>query len=129
VRPAANDGPSREVLMIAILLSGHHQDQGRLPWVFPRRAGRCLVSILINPEKMNPAVLDRSSQSGVSATGELRSSYQMRPLRREYEPLEEASEGCEAPERGERLHLEAPDAGEPQFSHDDREFRHGRSRG
>lgn len=87
------------------------------------------MSILINPEKMNSAVLDRSSQSGVSAAEEPRYSYRMRTLRREYEPLEEASEDCEAPERGAQLHLEAPDAGEPQFPHDDRELRHGRSRG
>lgn len=129
VRPVANDGLSREVPVINVFPSDLHQGQGRLPRVFPRRAGRCLVSILINPEKMNSAVLDRSSQSGVSAAEEPRYSYRMRTLRREYEPLEEASEDCEAPERGAQLHLEAPDAGEPQFPHDDRELRHGRSRG
>jgi hypothetical protein len=78
------------------------------------------VSILINPEKMNPSVRELVSAGR---------SYQVRPLRREYEPLEEAVEDSEAPERGTRLRVEAPDAGEPQLAYDDREFRHGRSRG
>jgi hypothetical protein len=87
------------------------------------------VSILINPEKMNSSVLDCLSPSRVASGEESPSSYDMRPLRREYEPLEEAFEDGEAPERSTRLRVEAPDAGEPQFSHDDRELRHGRSRG
>jgi hypothetical protein len=78
------------------------------------------VSILINPAKMKPSVRDRDSAGG---------SYQVRPTRREYEPPEEAIEDSEAPEQGTRLRVEAPDAGEPQFPHDDRELRHGRSRG
>ena len=87
------------------------------------------MSILINPENMNPSVRDLVSQSRASTTEIPDGSYQMRPLRREYEPPEEAVEDSEAPERGTRLRVEAPDAGEPQFSYDDREFRHGRSRG
>jgi hypothetical protein len=120
VRPVANDGRPREVPVIAIRPSDLDRDRGRLPWLFPRCAGRCLVSILINAEKKNPIVRDRVSAGN---------SYQVRPLRREYEPPEEAIEDSEAPERGTRLRVEAPDAGEPQFSHDDRELRHGRSRG
>jgi hypothetical protein len=87
------------------------------------------VSILINPEKMNPSVRDLVSANRVSTTELPGSSYQTRPFRREYEPLEEAVEDGEAPERGTRLRVEAPDAGEPRFPHDDRELRHGRSRG
>jgi hypothetical protein len=87
------------------------------------------MSLLMNPEKMNPSTLDRSSQGNVSTDEEARSTFRMRPVRREYEPLEEASEDCEAPERDTKLHMEAPDAGEPQFPHDDRGLRHGRSRG
>jgi hypothetical protein len=53
----------------------------------------------------------------------------MNRTRREDEPLEEAFEDSEPPESGARPHLEAPDAGEGHFYHDDREFKHGRSRG
>ena len=73
------------------------------------------MSILTKTETMNSADLTRSSQSGVSTTEQPRSSYRMKPVRREDEPLEEAFEDCEAPESGARLHLEAPDAGERAF--------------
>ncbi len=87
------------------------------------------MSVLIKPEKMNSSVLDGVSPNRVAGAEEARLSHSMRPLRREYEPLEEAFEDSEAPERGILVRVEAPDAGEPQFPHDDREFRHGRSRG
>ena len=87
------------------------------------------MSILTKPETMNSSAVERSSQSGVSTIEQPRSSYRMKPVRREDEPLEEAFEDSEAPESGARLDLEAPDAGEGHFYHDDREFKHGRSRG
>jgi hypothetical protein len=87
------------------------------------------VSVLINPEKMNSSVLDRVSRNRAAVVEEPRLPYRMRPLRREYEPLEEAFEDSEAPERNTQVHVEAPDAGERQFPHDDRELKHGRSRG
>ena len=130
VRLVANDGRSREVcLIVEIGPTGFWQDRVRLPWFFPRRAGRCVVSVLIKPEKMNSSVLDGVSPNRVSGAEEATLSHNMRPLRREYEPPEEAFEDGEAPERSIQVRVEAPDAGEPQFLYDDREFRHGRSRG
>ena len=125
MRLVANDGRSREVPVITIHTFDLHQDRGRLPWLFPRRAGRCFVSILINTEKMNPAGRDRVSASRAGSGMSLSS----RPIRREYEPLEEAFEEGEAPEQRTQLHVEAPDAGAPHIPYEDREFAHGRSRG
>jgi hypothetical protein len=87
------------------------------------------MSVLTKPEKMNSSVLDRVSPNRPAGAEDVLSSYSMRALRREYEPLEEACEDSEAPERNMQVRVEAPDAGEPQFPHDDRELRHGRSRG
>ena len=85
------------------------------------------MSVLTKTELKNS--VERSSQSGVSTIEQPRSSYRTKPVRREDEPLEEALEDSEPPESGARPYLEAPDAGEGHFYHDDREFKHGRSRG
>ena len=62
------------------------------------------MSILIKPEKMNSSVLDRVSPSRVPDDRTNRGRrIEMRPLRREYEPLEEAFEDSEAPERGTQV--------------------------
>ncbi len=87
------------------------------------------MSILINPEKMNSSVLDLVSPGRPSTTGLSGHSFPVRPIRREYEPLEDAVADGEAPEQRTQVRVEAPDAGDPQFPHDDREFKHGRSRG
>jgi hypothetical protein len=87
------------------------------------------MSILMNPERVNPSVFDRAREDGLESAEGTRSLYSGRSGRREYEPPEESYEDSEGPEQRARLHVEAPDAGEPQVSHDDRELRHGRSRG
>jgi hypothetical protein len=87
------------------------------------------MSILIKTGTMNSSDIDLSSQGRVSTSEAPRSSYRNKPVRREDEPLEEACEVCEAPENDQRFHTEAPDAGAGHFYHDDRELRHGRSRG
>ncbi len=87
------------------------------------------MSILIKTGTINSSDIDLSSQRSVSTAEVPRSSYRNKPVRREDEPLEEAYEVCEAPENDQRCHTEAPDAGDGHFYHDDREFRHGRSRG
>jgi hypothetical protein len=87
------------------------------------------MSILTKTGTINSSDIDLSSQSCVSTAEHPRSSYRMKPVRREDEPLEEACEVCEAPEKDQRFHTEAPEAGAGHFYHDDREFRHGRSRG
>ncbi len=87
------------------------------------------MSILIKTGTMESSNIDLSSQNSVSTAEHPRSSYRNTPVRREDEPLEEAYEVCEAPENDQRFHTEAPDAGERHFYHDDRELRHGRSRG
>jgi hypothetical protein len=85
------------------------------------------MSILTNSGTLNSSELDRSSPGGYATSPQ--SSYRLPPVRREDEPLEEAFEDTEAPESGARIDLEAPDAGEGSLYHDDREFKHGRSRG
>jgi hypothetical protein len=85
------------------------------------------MSILTKIELKNS--VERSTQGSVSTIEQPRPSYRTKPVRPEDEPLEEAFEDCETPESGGRPHLEAPDAGEGHFYHDDREFKHGRSRG
>ena len=87
------------------------------------------MSILMNPEKINPSVRDLVSPGRAQAAGLTGASFPLRPSRREFEPLEEAVADSEAPEQRTQTQVEAPDAGEPQFPYDDREFRHGRSRG
>ena len=88
------------------------------------------MSVLIQPENINRStLLDRDQQGGISTTEEPGLPGRSRLVRREYEPPEEAFEDSEAPEHGARLRVEAPDAGEPQSSHEVREFKHGRSRG
>jgi hypothetical protein len=87
------------------------------------------MSILTKTGTMNSSDIDLSSQGCVSTAQQPRSSYRMKPVRREDEPLEEACEVCEAPEKDQRFQTEAPDAGAGHFYHDDREFKHGRSRG
>ncbi len=87
------------------------------------------MSILTNPETIHSSALDGSSRSGLATTERERSTYRMQPVRREDEPLEEAFEDSEPPESGVREDLEAPDAGQGYVYHDDREFKHGRSRG
>ena len=87
------------------------------------------MSVLIRTELKSSSVVELSSKSGSSRTEQARSSYAMKPVRREDEPLEEALEESEPPESGAREHLEAPDAGEGHLCHYEREFRHGRSRG
>jgi hypothetical protein len=85
------------------------------------------MSVLTKTELKNS--VDRAPQSGVSTIEQSRPAYRMKPVRREDEPLEEAFEDSEPPESGARSHLEAPDAGDGHLYHDDREFKHGRSRG
>jgi hypothetical protein len=85
------------------------------------------MSILTKTELKNS--VERSPHGGVSTIEQPRSSYNTKPVRREDEPLEEAFEDSETPESGGRPHLEAPDAGDGHLYHDDREFKHGRSRG
>ena len=87
------------------------------------------MSVLSTIELKNSSTVERSPQSGASATEQARSSYRLKPVRREDEPLEEAFEDSEPPESGAQPHLEAPDAGDGNLYHDDRGFRHGRSRG
>ena len=87
------------------------------------------MSILTKTGTMNSCDNGLSSQNCASTTEQPRSSHRMKPVRREDEPLEEAFEDCEAPEKDQGFHLEAPDSGEGHFYHDDREFRHGRSKG
>jgi len=87
------------------------------------------MSVLTNTGTMNSSDIGVSSQNSVSTAEPPRSSDRVNPVRREDEPLEEACEAGEAPENDQRFHTEAPDAGEGHFYHDDREFRHGRSRG
>ena len=87
------------------------------------------MSILTKTGTINSSDTDLSSQNRVSAAENPRDSYRIKPVRREDEPPEEACEIDEAPENDQRLHTEAPDAGAGHFYHDDREFRHGRSRG
>jgi hypothetical protein len=84
------------------------------------------VSVLIDPDKMdlNSSVLNGMTVDRGASGEEPRLLYQVRPVRREYEPLEEALEGEEAPEFRVRLRVEAPDAGEAYSPHDDRELRH-----
>jgi hypothetical protein len=132
VRLVANDGLPRGVSAVKIHRSDlwiRVNDRGPLPWVFPRRAGRCFMSTVINSEKMNASVLERPPEDALSVTREQQGSLRIPTGRREPEPLEEAFDYCEAPERGAQSDREAPDAGEAQFLYDDREFRHGRSRG
>jgi hypothetical protein len=86
------------------------------------------MSVLTNTDLQNSSVVELA-QSGVSTIERPESSYRMKPVRREDEPLEEAFEDSEPPESGARHHVEAPDAGAGNLYHDDREFRHGRSRG
>ena len=83
------------------------------------------MSILTNSETINSSDFERSRAGGFATSQEPRSHS----ARREDEPLEEAFEDTEAPESGARFDLEAPDAGEGSLYHDDREFKHGRSRG
>jgi len=85
------------------------------------------MSVLTKTELKNS--VERSPKSGVSTIEQPRTSYRTKPVRREDEPLEEAFEDSEPPESGARPHLEAPDAGDGHLYHDDREFKHGRSRG
>ena len=85
------------------------------------------MSILTNSGTINSAEFERSSSGGYATSPP--SSYRAQPVRREDEPLEEAFEDTEAPESRARIDLEAPDAGEGSLYHDDREFKHGRSRG
>jgi len=85
------------------------------------------MSVLTKTELKNSVEL--APNGGVSTTEKPRSTYRMKPVRREDEPLEEAFEDSEPPESGSRTHLEAPDAGDGHLYHDDREFKHGRSRG
>ena len=87
------------------------------------------MSTLTKPEMMNSTALDGTSKNSVPTTEEARSSFRLERLRREDEPLEEAFEDCEPPDSGSRFHQEAPDAGSGHFYHDDRELKHGRSRG
>jgi hypothetical protein len=86
------------------------------------------MSVLTNTDMKNSSVVELA-QSGVSTIEPPQSSYRIKPVRREDEPLEEAFEDSEPPESGARPHPEAPDAGAGYLYHDDREFRHGRSRG
>ena len=74
-------------------------------------------------------LVEHSAPSGVSTIKHPPSSYRTKSVRREDEPLEEAFEDSEPPESGAGPHLEAPDAGDGHLYHDDREFKHGRSRG
>jgi hypothetical protein len=87
------------------------------------------VSILTKMGTIKSSDIDLSSQGSPSAAEHPRSSYRMKPVRREDEPPEEACEVDEAPEKDQRFPTEAPDAGAGHFYHDDREFKHGRSRG
>jgi hypothetical protein len=82
------------------------------------------MSVLTKTDLKNSTAID-----DLSTTGQPRSSFRMKPIRREDEPLEEAFEDSEPPESGARPYPEAPDAGDGQLYHSDREFRHGRSRG
>jgi hypothetical protein len=105
------------------------RDPAALPWLFPRRAGRCLMSVLTKTELTNSPAVEPAPEGRVSIAETPRSTFRVKPVRRDDEPLEEAFEDSEPPEIGARLHLEAPDAGEGHFYHDDRELKHGRSRG
>jgi hypothetical protein len=87
------------------------------------------MSTLTKPEMMNSSALDGNSKNSVPTTEEPRSSYRWERFRREDEPLEEALEDSEPPEGGARFHPEAPDAGSGHLYPDDRELKHGRSRG
>ncbi len=87
------------------------------------------MSVLTNTGTLNSSDVSLNSQGSVSTPEQPRSTYGVKSVRREDEPLEEACEAGEAPENEERFHTEAPDAGEGHLYHDDREFRHGRSRG
>lgn len=87
------------------------------------------MSVLTKTEMLNSSAIDLSSQCSVTTPEQPRPSYRVKPVHRADEPLEEAFEIGEAPEREARLRTEAPDAGDAHFYHDDREFRHGRSRG
>jgi hypothetical protein len=87
------------------------------------------MSILTKTDLKNASAIDCAPQGGLATTEQARSSYRMKSIRRDDEPLEEAFEDSEPPESRARPHGEAPDAGAGHFYHDDREFRHGRSRG
>jgi hypothetical protein len=85
------------------------------------------MSVMIKTEVENS--VERTLQSGVSTIEQPRPSYRLKQSRREDEPLEEAFEDSEPPESGAGPRREAPDAGDGHLYHDDREFKHGRSRG
>jgi hypothetical protein len=87
------------------------------------------MSVLTRTEFENPPVAGLVSKNGGAVVEEPRFSYETKPLRREGEPLEEAFEHSESPDRGATDDMEAPDAGDGHLYHSDWELRHGRSRG
>jgi hypothetical protein len=87
------------------------------------------MSTMTKPEMMNSTALDGTRPSNVPTTEKPQSSFRSERWRREDEPLEEAFEDCEPPDSGSRFHREAPDAGSGHLYHNDRELKHGRSRG
>jgi len=84
------------------------------------------MTTMIQPRAKQSSEPNDSTSKRTVLTGHSRQGI---PRSGEAEPPEEALEFCEAPERGQAIQEEAPDAGDGRNYHDDRELKHGRSRG
>jgi hypothetical protein len=126
VRPVASDGRLRGVLVNPDSLELIPAVHGVLPWFFPRRAGRCLMPTMI---QIRAKRTSDSKSSAPTRTALTEHSHTGIPRGGEVEPPEEAFQLCEAPEQRQPFQAEAPDAGDGRNYYEDREFKHGRSRG
>ena len=87
------------------------------------------MTALFIPKAAHLSDLRHSSQSTGLETEPRRFSTVGTRTQHELEPPERALQVCEPPELGVKDHVEAPDAGEGRDYPDDRDLRHGRSRG
>jgi len=101
-----------------------------LPWIFPRRAGRCRMASATKTRSKKtrktqvrvPSSSDHLPESEPSQT-----SPPLAQVSREQEPLENAVRRQEAPEAWQTRRSEAPDAGRGEESSEHDTFTHGRS--